>query len=45
MKSKETILMPDPERACEPLLGSDDGRWIYESIFAALKKAIAAKLA
>ena len=24
-------------RACEPLPGSDDGKWIFESIFAALK--------
>jgi hypothetical protein len=23
--------------ACEPLLGSDNGKWIFESIFAALK--------
>jgi len=30
-------LMPHPERACEPILGSDDGRWIFESVFAALK--------
>jgi len=30
-------LMPHPERACEALLGSDDGRWIFESLFAALK--------
>jgi phosphoribosylformylglycinamidine synthase len=30
-------LMPHPERACETLLGSDDGRWIFESVFAALK--------
>ncbi|HUA67979.1 MAG TPA: hypothetical protein VMA13_05480 [Candidatus Saccharimonadales bacterium] len=30
-------LMPHPERACEPVLGSDDGKWIFESIFAALK--------
>lgn len=30
-------LMPHPQRACEPLLGSDDGKWIFESIFAALK--------
>ena len=30
-------LMPHPERACERLLGSDDGKWIFESIFAALK--------
>src|SRR6476660_5607949 len=25
-------LMPHPERACEPLLGSDDGRLIFESL-------------
>ena len=31
-------LMPHPERACEPLLGSDDGKWIFESVFAALGK-------
>jgi phosphoribosylformylglycinamidine synthase len=30
-------LMPHPERACEPLLGSDDGRLVFESMFAALK--------
>jgi phosphoribosylformylglycinamidine synthase len=30
-------LMPHPERACETLLASDDGKWIFESIFAALK--------
>jgi len=30
-------LMPHPERACEPILGSDDGRWIFESIIATLK--------
>ena len=30
-------------RTCEPLLGSDDGKWIFESIFAALKnKTVAA---
>jgi hypothetical protein len=35
-----------PERACEPLLGSDDGKWIFESIFAALKnKTVAAAAA
>lgn len=34
-------LMPHPERACEPLLGSDDGKWIFESMIAALEpKAI-----
>ncbi len=36
-------LMPHPERACEPLPGSDDGKWIFESLFAALKnKPVAA---
>jgi phosphoribosylformylglycinamidine synthase len=30
-------LMPHPERACELLLGSDDGKWVLASIFAALK--------
>jgi phosphoribosylformylglycinamidine synthase I len=30
-------LMPHPERASEPLLGSDDGKLVFESIFAALK--------
>jgi len=38
-------LMPHPERACEPLLASDDGRLIFESIFAALEKKSAAKAA
>ena len=31
-------LMPHPERACERILGSDDGKWILESLFAALDK-------
>src|SRR5438128_5369575 len=30
-------LMPHPERACEPVLGSADGRLIFESVVAALK--------
>jgi phosphoribosylformylglycinamidine synthase len=38
-------LMPHPERACEPLLGSDDGKWIFESVFAALEKKTAALVA
>ena len=38
-------LMPYPERACEPLLGSDDGKWIFESIFAALKNKTVAAVA
>ncbi len=37
MNLKQINLIPHPERACEPLLGSDDGKWIFESIFAALK--------
>jgi phosphoribosylformylglycinamidine synthase I len=35
-------LMPHPERACEAILGSDDGKWIFESLFAALKSRAAA---
>jgi phosphoribosylformylglycinamidine synthase len=31
-------LMPHPERACEPLLGSADGRFIFESMIHALEK-------
>ncbi|MGD0350911.1 MAG: phosphoribosylformylglycinamidine synthase subunit PurQ [Verrucomicrobiota bacterium] len=38
-------LMPHPERASESLLGSDDGKWIFESIFGALEKKTAAKVA
>jgi phosphoribosylformylglycinamidine synthase len=38
-------LMPHPERACEAALGSDDGRWIFESLFAALQDRAAAKAA
>ena len=38
-------LMPHPERASEPVLGSDDGKWIFESIFAALQNKTAAKAA
>jgi len=26
----KTSLMPHHERACKPLLGSDDGKWIFE---------------
>jgi phosphoribosylformylglycinamidine synthase len=29
-------LMPHPERACDPRLGSDDGRIIFESVLASL---------
>jgi len=38
-------LMPHPERACEPILGSDDGKWIFESIFSVLEKKAAAAVA
>jgi phosphoribosylformylglycinamidine synthase subunit PurQ / glutaminase len=31
-------LMPHPERACELLLGSDDGRWIFDSMIRALQE-------
>jgi phosphoribosylformylglycinamidine (FGAM) synthase-like amidotransferase family enzyme len=37
--------MPHLERACEPLLGSNDGRWIFESIFVALKNKTIAQAA
>ncbi|HUC83842.1 MAG TPA: phosphoribosylformylglycinamidine synthase subunit PurQ [Candidatus Acidoferrales bacterium] len=30
-------LMPHPERACERLLGSDDGKWIFESMVATMQ--------
>ncbi|MGO8681411.1 MAG: phosphoribosylformylglycinamidine synthase subunit PurQ [Limisphaerales bacterium] len=38
-------LMPHPERASEEILGSDDGRLIFESIFAALEKKTTATAA
>jgi len=38
-------LMPHPERASEPLLGSTDGRLIFESLFHALKEKSAVKAA
>jgi phosphoribosylformylglycinamidine synthase len=38
-------LMPHPERACEPLLGSDDGKWIFGSIIAALQNKSVAQAA
>jgi phosphoribosylformylglycinamidine synthase I len=38
-------LMPHPERACELVLGSDDGKWIFESLFAALKNKTVAQAA
>jgi phosphoribosylformylglycinamidine synthase I len=33
-------LMPHPERACEPILGSADGRIIFESVIASLKSGM-----
>jgi hypothetical protein len=33
------------ERACEPMPGSDDGKWIFESILAVLKNKTAAQAA
>jgi phosphoribosylformylglycinamidine synthase I len=36
-------LMPHPERASEPLLGSDDGKWVFESVVAALERSGVAK--
>jgi phosphoribosylformylglycinamidine synthase len=38
-------LMPHPERACEPILGSDDGRSIFESMIASLANRATAKAA
>jgi len=38
-------LMPHPDRASEEILGSADGKLIFESIFAALQNKIAAKAA
>lgn len=34
-------LMPHPERACEALLGSADGRFVFESMISALRSKIA----
>ena len=36
---------PHLEHACEPLLGSDDGKGIFESIFTALKNKTVAPTA
>lgn len=38
-------LMPHPERACEPLLNSDDGRLVFESLIHALQSKWMAKAA
>jgi phosphoribosylformylglycinamidine synthase len=34
-------LMPHPERACEPALGSADGKIVLDSVVAALRKGVA----
>jgi hypothetical protein len=36
---------PHPERACEPAPGSEDGRWIFESLFAAVESGAVARAA
>ena len=38
-------LMPHPERACEPLLGSADGRFIFESLIHWLERKASARAA
>jgi phosphoribosylformylglycinamidine synthase I len=38
-------LMPHPERACEAILGSTDGAWIFRSMIASLETGGAAKAA
>jgi len=38
-------LMPHPERACEAILGSADGRWIFESMIHTLQGKTEAKAA
>jgi phosphoribosylformylglycinamidine synthase subunit PurQ / glutaminase len=35
-------LMPHPERACEPMLGSRDGLVMFESVIASMKRGVAA---
>jgi len=42
MTMRRTITI---ECNCEPLSGSDDGKWIFESIFAALKNKTVAAVA
>ena len=43
--TRPALHKPRPERASEPVLGSDDGKWIFESIFAVLEKKTAAQAA
>ena len=38
-------LMPHPDRASEGLLGSDDGKWIFQSVIAALDEKCTKKAA
>ncbi len=38
-------LMPHPDRACETILGSEDGRFIFESMIVELKERQAARAA
>ena len=38
-------MMPHPENACEEILGNTDGRFIFESVFHALKDRAAATAA
>jgi phosphoribosylformylglycinamidine synthase len=38
-------LMPHPDRASESILGSDDGKWIFQSVVAALQEKSTAKAA
>ena len=38
-------LMPHPERAIEPLLGSEDGRWIFESLIHSIAERSRSKAA
>ncbi len=38
-------LMPHPERACEPELGSDDGKWVFLSMISTLDARLAVKAA
>src|SRR3984957_20562320 len=38
-------LMPHPDRASETMLGSDDGKWIFESVIRALEEKRTAKAA
>jgi phosphoribosylformylglycinamidine synthase len=37
LNEKRNVLgmMPHPERAAEKILGSDDGRWVFESLMRA----------